>query len=118
MTLYIHIADSCQGSAYDHGLESKIEDLKNQIESSQKLVGFTKFRPTHLMKRHIGRGFRLLTFDQRYGEDRLIIFLQVFPRSDSTYEWIVNNHENFPGEAEDKVVSLNKTEMDEIYNYL
>ena len=118
MTFYVHIADSCQVSAHEHGLESKIEDLKNQIESTQKLVGFTKFRPTHLMKRHIGRGFRLLTFDQRYGENRLIIFLQVFPRSDSTYEWIVNNHENFPEEAEDKVVLLNKTEMDEIYNHL
>lgn len=115
MTLYTHITEECLKDALMHNLSSLLENIATQILETQNLVGFTPFRPTRLIKKNMGRNFRLLAYDAQSEEDSLILLLRIFPRSDSAYNWLLANHESAPEQTQRKFLNLRKDEIHQIY---
>jgi hypothetical protein len=74
VALVVFVLGECRADADTHGLGSSIANLKKTVEHSQNLIGFYPFLPTPLMKKQIGRSFRLIAYSAPIGDDELILF--------------------------------------------
>ena len=84
MTLYVHITDDCRKEAQDLSLEPRLIKIKEQIETGQNLSGFD-FLSATVLKRKIGRPFRLIAWQHAIANDELIIFVRLLKRRLADY---------------------------------
>jgi len=115
MTLYIYRTKECSKDASIHNLGSQLENIETQIIETQNLVGFKPFRPTRLIKKSMGRNFRLLAYHAQSKEDSLILLLRIFSRSDSAYDWLCHNHESDSEKTQRRFLNLTEDEIHQIY---
>ena len=94
MALYVHITDECRNDARALNLESRLDNTKLQIEEAQNLSSFSFLSPA-VLKRKIGRSFRLIAWQRAVANDDLIVFLRLLQRRLTDYphqlEAIKNN---------------------------
>lgn len=84
VTRYVHITDECRTEAQDLGLESRLSKIKEQIEAAQNLSGFD-FLSATVLKKKIGRPFRLIARLHAVADDELIIFVRLLQRRRADY---------------------------------
>lgn len=84
MTLYVHITEECRTGAQDLDLEPRLIKIKEQIETAQNLSGFD-FLSATLLKKKIGRPFRLIAWRHAIADDELIIFVRLLQRRLADY---------------------------------
>ena len=84
MTRYVHITDKCRTEAQSLGLESRLSKIKEQIETAQNLSGFD-FLSATVLKKKIGRPFRLIARLHAVTDDELIIFVRLLQRRRADY---------------------------------
>ncbi len=86
MPLYVFVTDACKNDATRHGQSSLVKNLEISVGKTQNLTGFSFFRPTHFLKKNLGRSFRLIAYRVPVGNDELILFLRVLARGSNDYE--------------------------------
>jgi hypothetical protein len=94
MTYYIWLTDACRREARQHGTLQLVEHIVDQVEASQRLVGFDQFSPTRFLKRGLGRSYRLVAYRwDMTAEDSVLTFERVLPRGSGDYEYFSANYE-------------------------
>lgn len=89
MALYVHIADECAEEARDdRDLESRLSSIRSQVQTAQNLSGFSFLSPA-VLKKKIGRQFRLIVRQHELADDKLIIFLRLLQRHRADYSQIL-----------------------------
>jgi hypothetical protein len=91
VAIYTHITDSCAEDARNHGQTSLVANLQTSVEQTQNLTGFSSFLPTALLKRSVGRKFRLLAYRVPVQDDEIILFLRLLGRGGKEYEYFLAN---------------------------
>ncbi len=84
MTRYVHITDECRTEAQGLGLESRLSKIKEQIETAQNLSGFD-FLSATVLKKKVGRPFRLIARLHAIAGDELVIFARLLLRRRADY---------------------------------
>lgn len=84
MTYYAHISSGCKLDAQKHGLYADIDRLAKQIEATQAIDHLSEHG--RILKKGLGRSYRLLMGKVYDGDDCMIVFLCIFPRSSRDYE--------------------------------
>ena len=84
MALYVHITDECKGNAQNFNLSSELDGARRSIETNQSLLSFTYLAPS-VLKKKIGRPFRLIAWQHALADDQLIVFLRIFQRRPKNY---------------------------------
>ena len=90
MALYVHITDECKGNAQNFNLSSELDGARRSIETNQSLLSFTYLAPS-VLKKKIGRPFRLIAWQHALADDQLIVFLRIFQRRPKNYTLLLQN---------------------------
>ena len=91
MAIYAYITDPCAEDARTHGQASLVANLRTSVEHTETLTGFSSFLPTALLKRSVGRKFRLLAYRVPVQDDEIILFLRVLGRGSKDYDYFLDN---------------------------
>jgi hypothetical protein len=83
MSLYVLVTEECQADAESFGVADVLSTAKDQLEKAQRVVGFHDFPLPYIRKRF--GNFRLLAARYEQGNDKVIVFLRVLPRSSDAY---------------------------------
>src|SRR5438876_12365349 len=115
MALYVFVADSCQSDADRHGQGSFLAGVKQALEETQNLVGFSFFLPTPFLKKSLGRSFRLIAYRVPIKDDELIVFLRVLARGSNEYEFFLANWEEDTARVTDRFQTSGSDELRKIH---
>lgn len=84
MALYVHITDACNADAHNLKVEPQLRRTQQSIETTQNLSGFS-YLSSAVLKKKIGRPFRLIAWQYALAEDQLIVFLRLLQRRRRDY---------------------------------
>ncbi len=74
MAIYVYVTDACEHDAQNYNQVSLVAGLQKSIEKTQNLTDF-QFLRTVLLKKPLGRHFRLIAYRASVANDELILFL-------------------------------------------
>jgi len=115
MALYTFITEICQEDAHRHGQTGLLANVKAGVEGSQNLTGF-EFFPPMFVKRSLGRNFRLIGYRKPIGDDELVLFLRVLPRSSDEYRFFLENLEQNTDAVVRRFQPYGNEELQRIYD--
>lgn len=84
MAIYVHITDECRADAKTLNLERELSKAQKAILDSQNLSTFSFLSPA-VLKKKIGRHFRLIAWQHELLNDHLIVFLRLLQRHPKDY---------------------------------
>ena len=84
MGIYVHITDECIADAKNFRLSSEIDAAQRSIETNQSLLSFS-YISSSVLKKKIGRPFRLIAWQHAVADDHLIVLLRVLQRRPKNY---------------------------------
>ena len=90
MALYVHITDECKADAQNFRLSSELDVARCSIETNQSLLSFTYLSPS-VLKKKLGRPFRLIAWQHGLADDQLIVFLRLLQRRPKNYPILLEN---------------------------
>lgn len=88
MAIYVHITDECRADAKTLNLEPELSKARKAILDSQNLSIFSFLSPA-VLKKKIGRHFRLIAWQHELLNDQLIVFLRLLQRHPKEYPSIL-----------------------------
>ena len=88
MAIYVHITDECRADAKTLNLERELSKARKAILDSQNLSIFSFLSPA-VLKKKIGRHFRLIAWQHELLNDQLIVFLRLLQRHPKEYPSIL-----------------------------
>ncbi|RME57439.1 hypothetical protein D6779_08675 [Candidatus Parcubacteria bacterium] len=118
MALYVVVTDACESDARRYSQSELLSNLKKRVEKTQNLTGFGFFSPTPFLKKCLGRNLRLIGYRVPIGDDELILFLRVFPRSIKEYEYFLANWEHNTDAVVSRFQPYSDKELKDIYRDL
>jgi hypothetical protein len=87
VTLFIQVTEACARAAGEHAQNEQLARIRERVLESQALTGFADLLPGPYLKRSLGgEYYRLLARRYPVGDDEVVLFLDVFPRSRLQYE--------------------------------
>ena len=96
MRYLVHITNKCREMAKTHNVLSDIEKLSEKVESDQSISSWECFLPDPVIRKGLGRSFRLIAVQKIVDDNIIIIFIGVWARSSSDYEKsFMNNPPDF-----------------------
>ena len=95
MALYVHITDECDADATRLRLESQLRKAKQSIETNQDIAGFSFLSPA-VLKKKIGRPFRLIAWHHTVANDDYVFFIGVIQRRRADYPALLENIKTNP----------------------
>ena len=111
MALYVEVSDVCLADADRHSQTSLVKNLARRIEETQSLTGFDHFLPTRLLKKGLGRSYRLIAYRASVAEDELILFLCVLARGSNEYKYFLESWDKKPEEVTRRFQTFSDNEL-------
>ena len=100
MALYVHITDACQTEATRLRLDSQLRKAQESIETNQDIAGFD-FLSSAVLKKKIGRPFRLIAWHHTTADDGFVFFLRLLQRRRNDYPQLLENIKRNPPPYDD-----------------
>lgn len=95
MALYVYVTDECRIDAHRLRHEPRLDAVKLQVEKAQNLSGFSNLSSA-VLKKKIGRQFRLIVSQRAVENDEIVIFLRFLRRRDTDYPQILDEIKRNP----------------------
>lgn len=118
MAFYVVIADQCQSDANRHAQSNLIANVKQAVESTQNLVGFSLFLPTPFLRKGLGYKFRLIAYRVPINDDDLILFLRVLARGSHEDNFFLDNWEDNTALVTQRFQTYSQDELRQIHSEL
>ncbi len=93
MAFYVYVSDQCMVDAQRHGQVQLVQSLCEKIQKNQHLTGFGS-TSNGILKKQLGKHFRLIAFQAKFQEDDLVIFLRVWGRGSKEYDEFLKKHDD------------------------
>lgn len=95
MRYFAYITDQCRDMAAEHALSSEVKKLAGKVESDQSISAWDNFPPEPIVRKVLGRSFRLIAVKTLVEDDIILCFLGVWARGSADYDRFLSSPRQF-----------------------